>query len=324
MCVVTEVRKATHQLSIEENLMRHEEVTLRDKKAPAPRSGPRTPRSSLKGSSQSSGKRKSVRFAQEARSRGPEGAEDFVLVTHQDAEAEEPNPQEDESTRPVLSEVCCLLTPSSEMTPREKSHVWWQARDYEIFKGTARLISSEIRRRNEASSNRRGSSNGIEGYASVLTRSLDACGLIPVASSEGEDLDSSNPLPGRLFAYLTHWVRVGHSRRGLERWSISSHFNHRSAARDDAIQTVLGEQRKLRVQAEEEGGGKDTIAEGLRRASRRATRSGRLFALAIGQADAAAIGSDAAVCPGIKAPPHPLDIEKSPRSVASRTVFSIV
>lgn len=328
MCVVTEVHKI-HKLR-NKDLMPHEEVTLGTKKTPISPdvhgSGPYVPKSSLKRSSPSSGKRKSVRFAPDTdqRTRGccPEAAEDFVLVTHQDAATDQPNPQEDESTRPVLFEICCLLTPSSEMSMREKSHIWWQARDYEVFKGTARLISSEIRRRTEASSNARGSSRGTEGYASVLTRSLDSCRLTPLPShSEDENIDLSHPLPRRLFAYLTHWVRVGHSRRGLERWSVSSHSDSRNAARQDAIRTVLVEQNQ-EGEAEDEragtGDGTDGMAERLRRVSIRATRSARLFARAIGQADAAAIGSgiyDPTLCCIVKTPVPPADLENSPGSV---------
>lgn len=335
MCIVTEVptiRKLSNEGTI---LMQHEEVILRTKKKPASSSVNRTgscaPRSLLKRGCPTSGKRKSVRFApdihRETQGCCPEAAEDFVLVTHQDAAAEEPNPQEDELTRPVLSEVCCLLTPSSEMTPQEKSHVWWQARDYEVFKGTARLISSEIRRRTEASSSPLRSNSGSESYATVLTRSLDSCRFTPL-HNDNDHIESSHTLPARLFAYLTHWIRVGHSRRGLERWSISSHSENRNAARENAIRTVLGEQDQLRVEAEDERcDGRDAMVRGLRSVSRQATRSARIFALAIGQADAAAVGSDVcdpSVHNDVKTRVPPPDLESSPRSVVPKANIVIV
>jgi len=263
--------------------------------------------------------------------------DDFVLVSHRDAAGEAESESESRGHDPPtsslaspalaaarsssssssdLNEVCCLLTPSSEMSPLVKAQVWWQARDYEVFKGTARLISAEIRRRSaEGSRTRSGRvvADGSESYDAVLTRTLDLCGSLPAPAppppfacggggacqndgnidENDEDDASFHPLPRRLFAYLTHWVRVGYSRRGLERWTVASHAEVRHTAREDALRAVLREQKRLRDMGMGASGrnGEDAIAERLRRLCKRKTRSARLFALAIGHADAAAVGS---------------------------------
>eukprot|EP00567_Pseudictyota_dubia_P002647 CAMPEP_0197468718 /NCGR_PEP_ID=MMETSP1175-20131217/66221_1 /TAXON_ID=1003142 /ORGANISM="Triceratium dubium, Strain CCMP147" /LENGTH=607 /DNA_ID=CAMNT_0043004831 /DNA_START=1005 /DNA_END=2829 /DNA_ORIENTATION=- len=334
-----------------EELMRHEEgsekeeVTLRTKYAPSLQKEHSTRRSSIKKPTlkKELKKRKSVRFAPDNVADGTSGkkkdgccpkavdAEDFVLVTHRDSSSSDEeevcvveaqsnpqgNPQEATGASPRLSEVCCLLVPSSEMSPRDKANVWWRPEDYELFKGTARLIGAEIRRRTEltrvegetqkggAAGEAKARANAEQeqrGYAAVLSRALNASHS-SLHDDDSSDSDSSsesssspsspsylrNPLPARLFAYLTHWVRVGHSRRGLERWSVGHHCDVRNGAREGAIKAVLGEQKRRRE--EENGEGKDAmVEEGIRAASRRATRSARLFALAIGQADAAAVG----------------------------------
>uniref|UniRef100_A0A6U2BBG1 Uncharacterized protein n=1 Tax=Pseudictyota dubia TaxID=2749911 RepID=A0A6U2BBG1_9STRA len=344
-----------------EELMRHEEgsekeeVTLRTKYAPSLQKEHSIRRSSIKKAPSKTSlkkelqKKKSVRFAPDnvldaTSGKKKDGGccpktavvispEDYVLVARDDSssspEEEEassvsvevsPNPQE-AAGPPSLSEVCCLLVPSSEMSPRDKANVWWRPEDYELFKGTARLIGAEIRRRTELTrvereTQKRGGAAGEakaranaeqeqRGYAAVLSRALNASHSpshddddddSASASSSSSSPSSShlrNPLPARLFAYLTHWVRVGHSRRGLERWSVGHHCDVRNGAREGAIKAVLGEQKRRREE-ENAGEGKRRedamVEEGIRAASRRATRSARLFALAIGQADAAAVG----------------------------------
>lgn len=55
-----------------------------------------------------------------------------------------------------------LLVPSSEMSHLEHSHIWWQPEDFEIFQGTAQIISAEIQRRSD--------SGQLGSYARTLLR----------------------------------------------------------------------------------------------------------------------------------------------------------
>ena len=192
------------------------------------------------------------------------------------------------------------------MSPSEKADIWWQTRDYDIFSGTARLIAGEIRRRAAAISAAAARSVGsqedgggsntrahAESYAAVLTQVLQACSLAAASSSattgddEEDDIDiKAHPLDPNLFAYLAHWTRSGHSRRGLERWSIAYHGSKRNADRGAQIQAVLVAQAS--TLAEEDKDDK------IKAASEAHSKSARLFALAIGQADAAAVNAN---CP---------------------------
>ena len=199
-----------------------------------------------------------------------------------------------------------VLPRASTMSPSEKADIWWQTRDYDIFSGTARLIAGEIRRRAAAisaaaarsvsSQEDGGGSNTrahAESYAAVLTQALQACSLAAASSSattgddEEDDVDiKAHPLDPNLFAYLAHWTRSGHSRRGLERWSVAYHGSKRNADRGAQIQAVLVAQAS--TLAEEDKDDK------IKAASEAHSKSARLFALAIGQADAAAVNAN---CP---------------------------
>ena len=199
-----------------------------------------------------------------------------------------------------------VLPRASTMSPSEKADIWWQTRDYDIFSGTARLIAGEIRRRAAAISAAAARSVGsqedgggsntrahAESYAAVLTQVLQACSLAAASSSattgddEEDDVDiKAHPLDPNLFAYLAHWTRSGHSRRGLERWSIAYHGSKRNADRGAQIQAVLVAQAS--TLAEEDKDDK------IKAASEAHSKSARLFALAIGQADAAAVNAN---CP---------------------------
>jgi hypothetical protein len=55
-------------------------------------------------------------------------------------------------------------------------------------------------------------------------------------------------LPPHLFAALTHWVKAGHSRRGLEKFCVTSHIRTRPLAKAATVQAVLLAQDLLRQQ----------------------------------------------------------------------------
>lgn len=109
-------------------------------------------------------------------------------------------------------QVVCTLTPSSTQTLEEKASSHWQPDDYERFKGTARIIATEI------FTSSLSQPKNPHSYDAVLTKVLQFC----ASSSELEEESStdSSPVPPDLFASLAHWVRAGKSRRGLEKFSI--------------------------------------------------------------------------------------------------------
>jgi hypothetical protein len=202
------------------------------------------------------------------------------------------------------------LPPASSMSPSEKAVFWWQQNDYHIFSGTARLVAGEIRRRAASMSaaaarsasayhgGRDGSTSSntethAESYVTVLTQVLQACSLaaaptaiVTITPGDGEDDVKAHPLNSSLFAHLAHWTRSSHSRRGLERWSVAYHGSKRIADREAQIRAVLIAQAEP-LQDED----KD---DKIKAASEACSRAARLFALTIGQADAAAV---VASCP---------------------------
>eukprot|EP00567_Pseudictyota_dubia_P002770 CAMPEP_0197449096 /NCGR_PEP_ID=MMETSP1175-20131217/20136_1 /TAXON_ID=1003142 /ORGANISM="Triceratium dubium, Strain CCMP147" /LENGTH=292 /DNA_ID=CAMNT_0042981103 /DNA_START=121 /DNA_END=999 /DNA_ORIENTATION=- len=198
--------------------------------------------------------------------------------------------EEAEVRNGVRSQMMCLLKPSSEMSSAEKFDVWWQDSDFAHFQGTAQFISAEIRRQT-SSSPQTSPAAKKPSYANVLGHALEACrqeaDAVPLNRDDHEEL--SNPLPKRTQTYLTHWSMVGHSRRGLERWSVPTRMEHFKAHRISTIQAVLEAQDRVRLLASTSvpiNDGDEVIGA----ASRRRSRSARMFALAMGMADAAAVG----------------------------------
>jgi len=107
-------------------------------------------------------------------------------------------------------------------------------------------------------------------------------------------------LPPRLFGALTDWTREGHSRRGIERYCIQSHEESRPMARRQAIDAVLVTQELLQQKGFQAGSFQvgdvklpSTLSneEIVGRVSQEFTRSSKLYALAMGHADAAAVGN---------------------------------
>uniref|UniRef100_A0A7R9WKY2 Uncharacterized protein n=1 Tax=Pseudictyota dubia TaxID=2749911 RepID=A0A7R9WKY2_9STRA len=181
----------------------------------------------------------------------------------------------------VRAKVLCLLKPSSEMTSVEKEDAWWQDADFVHFRGTAQLISAEIRRRSLESA---ASVGKAPGYAQVVVHAMEVCRH--AASAEVSGLwahgDVCNPLPKKVLTYLTHYSTVGHSRRGLEKWSVPYRKELCEAHRASAVQAVL--------EAQKESLSSSLKDEAIGAASKRLSRGARMFALAMGAADAAAVG----------------------------------
>lgn len=221
---------------------------------------------------------------------------------------------------PVRTDVLCLLKPSSEMSAEEKSDVWWQEADFAQFRGTAQLISAEIRRRTAATGGELSPKAGrAPSYAQVVAHALDVCHRLGAAAaaaddddcdgdgdsssaSNGDEAPRDHPLSKMVLAYLTHWSSVGHSRRGLEKWSVSYRRERFESDRYWTVRAVLEAQAQARARRrarprESEGDSSSTpssspddASETIGEASRRHSRGARMFALAMGMADAAAAG----------------------------------
>ena len=115
-------------------------------------------------------------------------------------------------------------------------------------------------------------------------------------------------IPPHLFAALTHWIKAGHSRRGLERF-CTSHVRTRPMAKAATIQAVLLAQdllHKLEEQKQQQETSQSSPTkfqiganefpleslskeEVLRLVSERFSKTSRYFGTAMGHADAAAI-----------------------------------
>lgn len=208
---------------------------------------------------------------------------------------------------PEEAQICCTMKPASSMTDAERSQTHWQDEDYELFRGTARIIASEILK---ISASQPHSGNA---YDVVLTRAHQICSLDQV---QEEKQNSSMPmthdsqgvcLPPNLFAALTHWAKAGHSRRGLEKFCVPHHMQNRTLERQAVVQAVLlaqellAETRRNVLLSGNGNEGKFRIGtwsfpltlpdhEILRMVSERFTKTSRKFATAMGHADAAAVG----------------------------------
>lgn len=119
----------------------------------------------------------------------------------------------------------------------------------------------------------------------------------------GFSQDDDVCLPPNLFAALTHWTKAGHSRRGLEKFCVPHHMQVRPLERQSVIQAVLIAQDLLKERRQDaKNDGKFVLGtwefsldlpdeEILRMVSERFTETGRKFAIAMGHADAAAVGN---------------------------------
>lgn len=190
-------------------------------------------------------------------------------------------PQEQEKRYSVQTDVIDTVKPASSMSDSERSQAYWQLRDYEYFRGTAQIIAAEVLK---VTASQPPSSHS---YNAVLTRAYDICSILsessfsspsaapasscdndkreekddsatPSASSSASavaaaDLDRKNKmnLPPHLFAALTHWVKAGHSRRGLEKFCVTSHIRARPMAKAATVQAVLLAQDLLHKQQTE-------------------------------------------------------------------------
>lgn len=199
------------------------------------------------------------------------------------------------------------MKPSSIMTNDERAQTHWQLPDYEYFRGTARIIASEVLKLSVTSP------PNAHSYDTVLTKAHQLCSYH--SAQVDQELISVNDikqemqalqdicLPPNLFAALTHWARAGHSRRGLEKFCVPHHMQTRPLERQAVVQAVLIAQdllRETRRKAPKDGKFRVGILEFslalpddeiLRLVSATFTKTSKKFATAMGHADAAAVGN---------------------------------
>eukprot|EP00557_Chaetoceros_sp_GSL56_P009313 CAMPEP_0176499542 /NCGR_PEP_ID=MMETSP0200_2-20121128/12986_1 /TAXON_ID=947934 /ORGANISM="Chaetoceros sp., Strain GSL56" /LENGTH=439 /DNA_ID=CAMNT_0017897975 /DNA_START=451 /DNA_END=1770 /DNA_ORIENTATION=+ len=221
------------------------------------------------------------------------------------------------------------IKPSSCMTQEERAELYWQLQDYEYFRGTARIIASEILKLSSSSAQQKQQQqqSGSHSYDAVLTRAHQYCcsqQQQPWQQNDKEELENDKDgdifllVPPNLFEALTHWIRAGHSRRGLEKFCIPHHMQIRPLERKAGVDAVLIAQELL--QKARNNNSNDTAAtataasnqhhgkmfhfgkwhfslddmsneEILRILSERFSASSRKFATVMGHADAAAVGN---------------------------------
>ncbi len=202
--------------------------------------------------------------------------------------------------------IVCNLTPSSEMTEEERSDIHWQLQDYDLFRGTARIIATEVLKLTVTQP------PSAHSYDSVLTRAHQVCAAERMQEEKQDQstisrttkyADDDVCLPPNLFAALTHWTKAGHSRRGLEKFCVPHHMQNRPLERQAVVQAVLIAQDLL-AETRRSGQKEGTFRLGawefslslpddeiLRMVSERFTKTSRRFGTAMGHADAAAVGN---------------------------------
>lgn len=186
--------------------------------------------------------------------------------------------------------VVAYLPLPSEIEDSQRRDMWWGAQDYENFSIMARNIARETRRH-------RSLSIGLdEAYkkAAKASRIVDESTIeLAVEKLTGNSVSLSYQLTQQLFRScenvplttvcfppkkgLHGWCTHGHSRRGLERWISRLH----SACRSDDASTAKS--RVVHLQ--------DMDSEELRQESLARSRTARLFARLMGEADRAAVGT---------------------------------
>ena len=145
-------------------------------------------------------------------------------------------------------------------------HLWWQREDLKSIKSNAKSLSNAIFEQKTLASHH-------FGYKNVVQRTYAQC--LHDKNLTAEDKKG-----------LFLWISKGHSRRGLERWSVPSVGRHRQSRRDNMVNGVLATQASLLHLHPGER------APLLREASEQFTLSSKLFAAAMGEADAYAASED--------------------------------
>lgn len=140
----------------------------------------------------------------------------------------------------------------------DKCNTWYNRNELETIKYKARRLAAEIHERNSIST---------LPYMDTISKTYGHC------------VETGQPTLTDMQGLVT-WVSKGHSRRGLERWSIPLVGKHRQWRQANSIRLVLKEQRDMDLSI--------SISQRmkrLRRASEVCSSASKSFAEALGKAD---------------------------------------
>ena len=140
----------------------------------------------------------------------------------------------------------------------DKCNAWYSKKELETIKYKARRLAAEIHQRNSISS---------LPYMETISKTYGHC------------VETGRPTLTDMEGLVT-WVSKGHSRRGLERWSIPLIGKHRQWRQANSIRLVLKEQRDMDPSI--------SISQRLkrlRRVSEVCSSASKSFAAALGIAD---------------------------------------
>jgi hypothetical protein len=157
-------------------------------------------------------------------------------------------------------EIVQYVTARSEMTLEETKSIWWSPAEMQEFRHTAKIISRETR--------------GAEWMIRSLEESCNIARQIAKSCSDEMLMEEKTWEHLEPRQDLVDWCRYGHSRRGMERWFCKAHKEIRADTTSKARRRILEMQR--------------CDDDFLRRISERFSRSSRIFARLIGEADAKA------------------------------------
>eukprot|EP00549_Striatella_unipunctata_P009295 CAMPEP_0118709466 /NCGR_PEP_ID=MMETSP0800-20121206/22661_1 /TAXON_ID=210618 ORGANISM="Striatella unipunctata, Strain CCMP2910" /NCGR_SAMPLE_ID=MMETSP0800 /ASSEMBLY_ACC=CAM_ASM_000638 /LENGTH=241 /DNA_ID=CAMNT_0006613179 /DNA_START=163 /DNA_END=888 /DNA_ORIENTATION=+ len=162
-----------------------------------------------------------------------------------------------------LSDDVKVIPPPEPFTPQEVRATWWQKEDYAVFKKTSKMIAMELRYHNLADQCLR------TAYDRACSASIGF-----MADNEIEEYLRNT----KRDEDLVHWAQRP-NRRGLERWASKKHGSAREVDSILGVKVLLREQRRQRNE-------EDYSPEKLARVAEKASRTARIFARMMAQADA--------------------------------------
>ena len=227
-------------------------------------------------------------------------------------------------------DLCAILSERDQMEQQDENH----KRNKRSEKDTKNCCSLE---EDTTIVKKNGHVEEDDATESTSMSTMDSSSIPALTSTSSSSTSSNSPsklsppspppemiVPPHLFAALTHWVKAGHSRRGLEKFCVTSHVRTRPMAKAATGQAVLLAQDLLYQLKEEQRNtyhrhhnhhemnktNTQTHAptkfqigtiefplenvpqeEVLRLVSERFSKTSRYFGTAIGHADAAAVGN---------------------------------
>jgi len=154
--------------------------------------------------------------------------------------------------------------PASKMTDDEISRVHYRTKDYVEFRLGALEIASEVRRQTQFEHRQKQlnmmTEDSFHSYDTVMTKTYQMCAIHSLNIEEEQyskprqddntnqhivDFINHRCLTPHLFESLTHWVKTGDSRRGLEKFSVPFLTDIRQLNRKAVMLSVLTAQNML-------------------------------------------------------------------------------